>query len=323
MPGRQQGVHRATRRLAVVLLAVAGLATGCAGTGPAPVPTTAAPSLPSAEELAAAARAEAITSVEAADAQLTLLPGVTDAVVRLGEATAEVPLPVIAVVTFAADLPVDQVRSGATTTMDVLGALGLVLDHVELIVDRASGTDEAEWTGAGVGPNLAREAQLWVDLIELGAGARSTTITHKALDPLHITVFPEMNDGNLPTAAAVYLGLVDACVAAGIDVATTDLDTLLQWQISSWGSTPIPAEVLTAVEQVDILDFVNVGGVVRYKNNTEVSFYPHDGATITPYQQLALLGPFEHFGLLTDDLTVTLTTLENEMITLWPEAPPA
>ena len=39
--------------------------------------------------------------------------------------------------------------------------------------------------------------------------------------------------------------------------------------------------------------------------------------------QLALLGPFEHFGMLTGDLTVTLVTNEMEQITLWPQAPGA
>ena len=209
-----------------------------------------------------------------------------------------------------------------TTILEVLGLSGLALDHVELIVDRATRIDEATWTGEGAGPNLAQEAQLWVNLIELTADARSINLKHEALDPLQIRAYGLESDRDVPTSA-VYTGLVDACVAAGIDPATVHLET--EWQFHMWSSrsTPIPVELITAVEQVDILDYVDVAGITRFDNHTTASFWAHEGVTLTAYQQLALLGPFEHFGMLTDDLTVTLVTNEMEEITLWPETAPA
>ena len=322
MPSRNRGHGRATTRLAVALLAAAGLATGCAGPAPAPVPTTVAPSGPSAEELLAEATAEAKASAEASDAQITLLPGVADAVVRIAPATADKPFPAVTFVTFAAGTPVDQLRPGVTTILEVLGASGLALDHVELIVDRAGRIDEATWTGEGAGPNLAQEAQLWVDLIELTADARSINLTHEGLDPLQIRAYGLEYDRELPTSA-VYSGLVDACVAAGIDPATVHLET--EWHFHMWSSrsTPIPTGLIIAAEQVDILDYVDIAGITRSDNHTTASFSAHEGVTLTAFQQLALLGPFDHVGLLTDDLTVTLLTNEMEEITLWPQTAPA
>lgn len=94
-------------------------------------------------------------------------------------------------------------------------------------------------------------------------------------------------------------------------------------QVASYRSTPIPAALLTAFEQVGILDYVGLGGVTRGNSLTEVSFLGAYGRTITASQRLALLGPFERDGLLTDDLTVTLFTDEGESFIVWPMAPPA
>ena len=323
MPSRARRHRRATTRLMVVLMAVTVLATGCSAERPAPVPTTVAPSAPSAEELAAEAKVHATASAEAADAALTALPGVADATVRIRQATADQPLPAIALVTFAGSTPTDQLRSGVTTIVDVLGSSGLALVHVELQVEREQMTDVATWIGAAVGPNLAQEAQLWVDLIERSAAAWSVTVTHKDLDPLSVYALTEAYHEGTPTSGAVYLGIVDACVQAGIDPSVTAMQAITTVQVASWRSTPIPAALLAAAEQVDILDYVSLGGVTRGDNLTEVSFLGAQGATITGSQQLALLGPLERDGFLTDDLTVKLFPDAGEPITVWPMAPPA
>ena len=323
MPSRPRGHGRAPTRLAGVLMAVALLTTGCAGGEPTPVATKAAPSPPSAEELAAEATVQATASAEAADAALTSVPGVVDATLRIGQATAEQPLPAIALVTFAGGTPVDQLRRGVATIVDVLGSSGLALDHVELLVGGGLEIDQATWTGAAVGPALAPEAQLWVDLIEQSAAAWSVTVTHEDLDPLSINALSGGSYEAALTSSAVYRGIVDACVQAGIDPAVTEIQAFTTVQVSSRRSTPIPTALLTAAEQVDILDYVYLGSVTRADNLTEVFWLGAQGSTITASQQLALLGPLERDGLLTDDLTVTLFTDAGESITVWPTAPPA
>ena len=330
MPSRPRGYGRAMTRLTVALVAVVGLATGCSGPEPAPVPTTAAPSGPSAEELLDEKRATlakaaevATASADAADAQITLVPGVQDVVVEIGPPAAGERLPAITSVTFAAGTPVDQLRSSVTAIGDVLVASGLALGQVDLTLEREPINDSASWTGSNVSAIFPREAALWVQVIETNGDARVALMTHTEPNPLSVTTGSSYRGGEELTGGAAYLDVIDACVAAGFDPTMVSIETIGGYSVFGRLSTPMPADVVTAVEQADILDYVTIGGITRDDNQTTVFFTAAEGAVPSDQQQLALLGPFEHFGLLDGGLIVLLDAGTGDWITLWPRTPAA